>query len=60
MNKWGEIVVDEIDNNGPRHYHLDDKKTLPSTQRKKKAIRLVSIRELLTLKLYKKIQEHCI
>ena len=36
MSKWGKIVVNGIDNNGPRYYPLDDKeKNIIKFQKKK-------------------------
>lgn len=41
MSKWGTIIVEGIDNNGPRHYPLDDKeRNITKFPKKKKRVNL--------------------
>ena len=48
MSKWGTIIVEGIDNNGPRHYPLDDKeRNITKFPKKKKRVGL-----------YKNYKEH--
>ena len=41
MSKWGTIIVEGIDDNGPRHYPLDDKeRNVIKFPKKKKRVNL--------------------